>query len=121
MLLSGRELEQAHFYGEIPLLDLLVSNPPYILRSLLPQLQREVQFEPAMALDGGPDGLDFYRAIAQNWREKLRPGGWLALEIGYDQGKTVPALLEQQGYTCVQLHRDLSGNDRCVTARRPEK
>ena len=121
VLLGGRALEQARFYGEIPLLDLLVSNPPYILRSLLPQLQREVQFEPAMALDGGPDGLDFYRAIAQNWREKLRPGGWLALEIGYDQGKTVPALLEQQGYTCVQLHRDLSGNDRCVTARRPEK
>lgn len=119
VLFSGEALETADYYCAIPQLDLLVSNPPYILRELLPALQREVQFEPAMALDGGPDGLDFYRAIAENWRAKLRPGGWLAFEIGYDQGKAVPALLEQYGYSCVQLHRDLSGNDRCVTAQRP--
>ena len=69
-----------------------------------------------MALDGGDDGLDFYRRIAQEAPAHLLPGGWLMLEIGYDQGETVPALLTE-AFDCIEMHRDLSHLPRMVTAR----
>ena len=97
--------------------DIITSNPPYIPASQLPSLQREVLMEPRMALDGGADGLDFYRILPAVCRDLLTPGGLLLLEIGEDQGSSVPALLEQAGYRDVSLRRDLSGHARVVSGR----
>ena len=97
--------------------DLIISNPPYIPADVCRQLQQEVQKEPLMALEGGLDGLYFYRQIAAQGPAHLVAGGLLLLEIGYDQGETVPALLEEH-FTQIQMHRDLNHLPRMVTARR---
>ena len=98
--------------------DLIVSNPPYIPQKDLPALQAEVQFEPMMALDGGEDGLSFYRRIAQEAPAHLNPGGYLMLEIGSDQGQSVPQLLAEAGFTDIALQQDYAGLDRVVIGRR---
>lgn len=96
-------------------LDALVSNPPYIPSGDMPSLQKEVQWEPRMALDGGEDGLDFYREIAQKWLVKLRPGGIAAVEIGIHQDQEVPTLLKQSGLKEIRVIPDLSGIPRVVS------
>lgn len=96
-------------------LDFIVSNPPYIESDLLPSLQEEVQQEPAQALDGGADGLLFYRHITSRWKDCLKPGGILAFEIGETQGESVSALLKEQGFRQIQLWQDLAGLDRAVS------
>jgi release factor glutamine methyltransferase len=93
---------------------LITANPPYIPRDDLPRLQREVLAEPSMALDGGVDGLDFYRRLPSLCAPLLEPGGALLLEIGEDQGRAVSALLAEAGYQKVQVLQDLSGLDRVV-------
>ncbi len=95
-------------------LDFIASNPPYIPSKELSILQPEVQREPAMALDGGEDGLVFYRALCALWLPRLKPGGVLAVEIGEDQGKTVSALFASHGLTKIELRQDWAGLDRCV-------
>ena len=100
-------------------LDLIVSNPPYLTAQEMTELQPEVAREPAMALEAGEDGLVFYRAIAEHYQKALRPGGALALEIGWQQREAVTALLEENGWVDVACQKDFGGNDRCVTARRP--
>ena len=102
-------------------LDLIVSNPPYLTAAEMSQLQPEVAQEPAMALEAGEDGLVFYRALAEHYQQALRPGGALVLEIGWQQRAAVTALLAAQGWTDITCRKDLGGNDRCITARRPEK
>lgn len=99
-------------------LDFIASNPPYIAQGQLPGLQPEVQREPALALDGGPDGLDFYRAIMALWAPLLRPGGALGVEIGEEQGAAVCGLLHEAGFCQITLHRDWAGLPRAVTGRR---
>ena len=99
--------------------DLVVSNPPYIRRELLPHLQRQVQWEPQMALDGGTDGLDFYRALPGLWFPRIRPGGWLAFEVGYDQAQVVSELLGQAGYRQVRTVADPTGVQRVVMGQVP--
>ena len=94
--------------------DLIVSNPPYIPRGELAGLQAEVRYEPGMALDGGMDGLDFYRRIAAEAPEHLNPGGWLMLEIGSTQGYDVTELLRQSGFKDIKIQPDLAGLDRVV-------
>lgn len=101
-------------------LDLIVSNPPYLTASEMEDLQPEVAKEPAMALAAGEDGLDFYRALARHYQTPLRPGGTLALEIGWQQREAVCALLQAEGWTQIRCIQDLGGNDRCVLAQRPE-
>lgn len=96
-------------------LDFIVSNPPYIASGELPGLQREVRREPRLALDGGADGLRFYRAIAQNWKPLLRPGGVLAVEIGETQAADIFSLFEHCGLRELRVHQDWAGLDRCVT------
>lgn len=97
--------------------DLIVSNPPYIRRDEIPSLMPEVsRYEPAMALDGGEDGLDFYRIIIAKGRRHLVPGGHLCLEIGCDQAAEVSALLAAEGYTDIRVHKDYADLDRVVTA-----
>lgn len=102
-------------------LDLIVSNPPYLTAAEMQQLQPEVAREPAMALEAGADGLVFYRAIAEHYQKALRPGGALALEIGWQQREAVTALLAENGWVEIACTKDYGGNDRCVTARRSQK
>lgn len=102
-------------------LDLIVSNPPYLTAAEMQQLQPEVAREPAMALEAGADGLVFYRAIAEHYQKALRPGGALALEIGWQQREAVTALLAENGWVQIACKKDYGGNDRCVTARRCQK
>lgn len=95
--------------------DVIVSNPPYIVQTEIPMLMPEVaQFEPMDALDGGPDGLDFYRKITQEAPQYLKENGYLFFEIGYDQGAAVQQLMTTAGFSDVTVIKDLAGNDRVV-------
>ena len=95
--------------------DVVTANPPYIPRAELPQLQREVRFEPAMALSGGDDGLDFYRRIAEGVSRHLTPGGALYLEVGAGQAGDVRALLERcNDGAGTGAIKDLNGIERVV-------
>lgn len=97
--------------------DLIVSNPPYIATKEIETLEPEVRkYDPVLALDGKEDGLFFYRGIVKEAGKYLRRGGHLLFEIGYDQGRSVPALLEAAGYTEIQVKKDLAGLDRVVIA-----
>lgn len=99
--------------------DMIVSNPPYIARAVIAELAPEVrEHEPFLALDGGEDGLSFYRRIVGRALDYLEEGGNLSLEIGYDQGAAVAALMEEEGFVGVRVIRDLSGLDRVVTGNR---
>ncbi len=92
--------------------DMIVSNPPYLTGEDMRQLQPELTYEPESALYGGPDGLAFYRAIAQVYKTYLAPGGALLLEVGAGQAKDVSALLEDAW----ELHEDINGIQRVVCA-----
>lgn len=98
--------------------DLIVSNPPYVTAAEMEQLPGSVKdFEPAMALFGGEDGLDFYRSIAANYAKALRPGGYLCLEFGMGQGPEVARILTEQGYTVLERTRDYNDRERAVVAQ----
>lgn len=98
--------------------DAIVSNPPYIPTADLAGLQREVQREPQMALDGTADGLAFYRVIAEHWCGKLSPNGFCAVEVGVGQATEVAALFAAKGLKNVEILPDLAGIDRVVIARK---
>ena len=98
--------------------DAILSNPPYIPTADLPSLQREVQREPQMALDGDADGLKFYRTIAEHWCEKLAPGGFCAVEVGIGQAEDVAALFAAQGLENTAIYPDLAGVPRVVLAQK---
>ncbi len=100
--------------------DILVSNPPYIPSKVIDSLQIEVStYEPRLALDGGEDGLDFYREIVEGAEELLSETSILAFEIGFDQGESVSKLLEKTGlFSEVEVIADLSGNDRVVIGKK---
>lgn len=100
--------------------DAILSNPPYIPSADIVGLMPEVKNEPAMALDGGKDGLDFYRTIAKTWVKKLRPGGVCAVEIGFDQGPAVEQLFADAGLIDRQIVKDFAGHDRVVLGFAPE-
>jgi len=102
--------------------DLIVSNPPYITTQDMRELPRSVAgFEPHMALHGGDDGLDFYRAISRNYASALKPGGYLCFEFGDDQGDDVCAILEANGYTIMERVKDYNDRERAVMARYDRK
>lgn len=93
--------------------DVIVSNPPYIRTDIVPTLDREVrEHDPLLALDGGADGLDAYRAIARDAVTFLNPGGIVAVETGYDQKNAVKEIFEAAGFEQVAAAKDLAGNDR---------
>ena len=101
---------------------LLLSNPPYIVSRVIPGLEREVsEYEPKMALDGGEDGLLFYRRIAKEAKAVLLPGARLYLEIGYDQGESVKDIFQKGGYEAVEVFPDISGNPRVLRGIFPGK
>lgn len=97
----------------------IVSNPPYIPTGELASLQREVQQEPRLALDGGADGLAVIRPLVEAAGPRLAPGGWLALEIAEDQGARVKALFEAAGLVEARIEQDLARHDRLVFGRAP--
>lgn len=102
--------------------NLIVSNPPYITSAVVDTLDPEVKdFDPRLALDGGPDGLAPYRIIAAEAATWLMPGGTLMVEIGYDQGAAVSALFTAAGFADVVVHKDLNGLDRVVCAHHIEQ
>ncbi len=105
----------APFLGKF---DMIVANPPYVTTEEMAQLPHEVKdYEPHLALHGGEDGLDFYRAIIRNFTPALKPGGWLCLEFGMGQGDAVSRLLEESGYTELERTRDYNDRERALAAR----
>ncbi len=102
-------------------LDLILSNPPYVTDGEMEQLAPEVRREPAMALRADHEGLAFYEHIAPAYLPALRPGGWLAVEIGWQQGAAVQAIFRAAGYETVACIPDLEGRDRVVAGQKPEK
>lgn len=101
---------------DLPEADVLVSNPPYIASAIIPTLQNEVLHEPVMALDGGEDGLDFYRAILSGWLPRVKQGGLIAFECGEEQTAVIAGLFPD---FCVEVkeHVDIFGQPRMVTAK----
>lgn len=98
--------------------DLIVSNPPYVTAEEMKELPVSVRdYEPHMALYGGEDGLDFYRAIAENFTRALRPGGYLCLEFGMGQGGAVCRILQEHDYTILERTKDFNDRERAVLAR----
>ena len=94
--------------------DVIISNPPYINKADMENLQNEVKFEPELALFGGEDGLDYYRTIAKYAPKFLNKGGALFMEIGYDQAEAVTKLLKKA--KDIKVIKDYEGNDRIVKA-----
>lgn len=123
--IAGSELEitalkadMLEYHHPTPI-DLLISNPPYIPKGELPTLQTEVNHEPLMALDGGEDGLNFFRAIARRYKPQLSVGGKLLLEIGNGQQDAVSEILASFGFEDITHHKDLNGVIRVVGALNP--
>ncbi len=112
-IISGDIADKKLLQGIAP--DLILSNPPYIKRDELATLQKEVQCEPSMALDGGIDGLDFYRILAENWLTRLRSGAVMAVECGEAQAEDVSQLFFLARSETAMIN-DLSGIQRVVTA-----
>lgn len=95
--------------------DVLVSNPPYIESEVIPTLMEQVKdYEPMLALDGGKDGLDFYRNIINQAKNYINQNGCIVFEIGYNQGGQVKSLLENAGFVNINVKQDLAGLDRLV-------
>ncbi len=100
-------------------LDLILCNPPYLTGEDMESLQTEVRYEPPSALDGGEDGLDFYRRLTAVWKDRLVSGGLLAYEIGMGQQEDVTQILRQEGLEQIHWKEDLSGIVRVVAGRKP--
>ena len=100
-------------------LDALVCNPPYVTSEEMTRLEPSVkEYEPALALDGGKDGLDFYRAVAENFTHLLADGGYLCFEFGLGQHMAVSMILQEYGYTDIVLRKDLRGVVRAVRGKK---
>lgn len=97
--------------------DIILSNPPYIKSKIIESLSQEVKCEPLIALDGGEDGLKFYRKIAREAKKFLKEKSYLAFEIGYDQKQEVKNILKENEYENIYSKKDLSGNDRVIIAQ----
>jgi len=122
--LAGRaDFRLSNWYEDLPgagRFDLIVSNPPYIAATEMAALAPEVgQWEPAMALTPGGDGLDAYRRICAGAAEFLQPGGWMIVEIGAKQGADVLALMQTAGFTRCAVAKDMDDRDRVVLGQRP--
>lgn len=98
--------------------DVIISNPPYIITDEIKTLQKEVQFEPVLALDGGTDGYDFYRKIISDWSRCLKRGGLLVFELGENQFDTVKELMLKQGYDSIVEVYDIQNIKRGIRGRK---
>ena len=119
---SRAKFSQGAWFAAVPAadqFDMIVSNPPYITDAAMNALEKEVtDYDPDIALRGGSDGLEAYRIIISSAPDYLKSGGWLGLEIGYDQADALKALLNRSAWTDVTVNQDLGGNDRTVWARK---
>lgn len=97
--------------------DVIVTNPPYIRSDVIPTLDEQVRNEPLLALDGGDDGLDAICRIVEDAPKHLVSGGWMLMEIGFDQGDAVKRLFASAGFVDVCVEKDLGGRDRVVIGR----
>ena len=109
--LFARDLSHPHEY-----FDAIISNPPYIPTADLDGLSPEVGHEPRAALDGGEDGMIFYREILGFYKQYLKRDGFIALEIGYDQAEKIKGIARENAFDCAII-KDLGGNDRCAVCR----
>lgn len=96
--------------------DAIISNPPYIRSDVIPTLQKEVLTEPHAALDGGEDGLIFYRSIVEKFADNLKENGFFLFEIGYDQADDLRRIAEENGFEC-EIYKDLCACDRAALLR----
>jgi len=97
--------------------DVIVSNPPYIPKEALKELDKSViNYEPTIALDGGSDGLLYYRSITNHFLNNLKKGGLLAVEIGFDEARAVTSIFNKARLSDIKVFKDIGGNDRVVTA-----
>lgn len=119
-ILHGDVLLGADAFPALPKADLIVSNPPYIPSAEIGSLQLEVRHEPRAALDGGTDGLDFYRCFSALWTDALKPDGCFAFECGEGQGEAVAALFQTNDFL-TKIRYDFNGFDRFVLASRGRK
>lgn len=103
--------------SELYKFDIIVSNPPYIESNTINSLSEEVKKEPILALDGGEDGLEFYRKIVKKAKKYLSKNGYVAFEIGYNQRVDIEKILEENGYKNIYSRKDLAGNDRIVVGQ----
>lgn len=94
--------------------DVIVSNPPYIKTEDIKNLEKEVLYEPILALDGGKDGLDFYRKICKFWTSKLKKGGYLAFELGIFEFEDVKNIMKDHGYDYISFEKDINGITRSI-------
>ena len=101
--------------------DCILSNPPYIAQADLEKLERELFFEPQNALDGGPDGLDFYRIIIAQAADHLNAGGMLMFEMGAGQRETIEYLLLKAGFSDITVTKDYAGIERIIHCFKEEK
>ena len=102
--------------------DIIVSNPPYIRSEELLSLMPEVKdYEPKQALDAGPSGLIFYERIISDFDKYLNPGGYIFLELGYDQGEAVSGMLKKKGFIDIEIKKDFCDLDRLVYARKSSR
>lgn len=108
---TANDVLTPEFMEELGKFECVISNPPYIETRHIELLDEELAFEPEVALDGGDDGLDFYRAIIGSYGKYLSEGGTMLLEIGCDQAKAVAAISGSNGFRC-EIFKDYGGNDR---------
>lgn len=118
-LLCADVLEPS-FMDQLGSFDCIISNPPYIESEKVDLLEEELFYEPRAALDGGADGLDFYRSIIENYGKYLNRGGTMLFEIGYDQASAVAQIALENGWGC-EVYKDYGGNDRVAYLRRSER
>ena len=116
--LIGGDVLEPSFMEELGRFDCILSNPPYIETQKIGLLDEELSFEPAAALDGGDDGLKFYRAIIGSYGKYLTDAGIMLLEIGCDQARAVTAVAHANGFKC-EVYKDFGGNDRVAYLSRP--
>ena len=114
---QGDVLKGYDAFSCMPVPDVIVSNPPYIATEELAALQKEVRFEPSLALDGGIDGLKFYRALSEKWFPYLTKGGTAAMECGEGQAKNILSMFLNKA-DGAKLIKDGAGTDRVVVVRR---
>ena len=105
------------FMDDLGLFDCIISNPPYIETKEVAKLSRELSYEPNAALDGGEDGLKFYKAIVKDYAKYLTERGFMLFEIGYDQAKAIAQISLENGFSC-EIFKDYSGNDRVAYLHR---